>query len=74
MQYTGLKDINEIEIYEGDIVRGKYYDTVLGEIEVVGIVEFKDGVYLINNYYLNMGECEVLGDIYNNPKLMENSR
>ena len=73
-QFTGLKDMNGKEIYEGDIVRSKYFDTILGESEAVGVVEFKDGVYLINNYYLHMGVCEVLGNIYENSELIDNSK
>ena len=40
MQYTGLKDIAEDEIYEGDIVKDI-------SNELIGYIEYSDGGYVI---------------------------
>ncbi|UXR50994.1 YopX family protein [Staphylococcus simulans] len=74
MQYTGLKDKNGKEIYESDIVRNLY-----GELYVV---EWLDGSFVLTEFY-NGGydhyiidsstEYEVLGNIYENPELLERS-
>ena len=69
MEYTGLKDKNNKEIYEGDILFESF-----GE-EYFKVV-FEDGSFRVETeeYSLALKEyahiCEVVGNIYENPELL----
>ena len=75
MQYTGLKDKNCVEIYEGDLVRtiedfgtDQYSDTRNVDREVA----FQGGAfYPVCMYPPNSEDCEIIGNIYENPELVE---
>lgn len=71
-QYTGLTDKNGIEIYEGDVVQcalgAKYKVVFSDEWCAFMLIENKTGRQVI--IYPEM-KLEVIGNIYENPELLE---
>lgn len=72
MQFTGLKDKNEWEIYEGDII--KCFD------EEMVVVWSNDGLWFAKDIFAanNIGQelfmypkCEIIGNIFQNPELLK---
>ena len=86
-QYTGQKDKNGKKIFEGDIIEFSYdifvgnFDTFIAKGKVVfeegafyvkcfeNERRTKDEAYLL--YSINIDTIEVIGNIYDNPELLE---
>ena len=78
MQYTGLKDKDNKEIYEGDILfesfGEKYYKVIFenGGFRAEFNGDFEDHSFDLIDVVAQ--SCEVIGNIYENPELTEEVR
>lgn len=76
-QYTGLRDKNDVRIFEGDIVKAEWASLNITNT-VVGTVIYENATFILetDEHYLFFednifsGGCEVIGNIHDNPDLL----
>ena len=82
MQYTGVKDKNGKEIYEGDIVLIKLDETSTWHKTVVGfkkgafianLIDKEDYVYIFHHGFTD-DDFEIIGNVYENKNLLEENK
>lgn len=79
-QFTGLLDKNGKEIYEGDILKYHLEDSVGSYDGTAAVFYYEDGFCIETGesgycpYLCEVltGDAEVIGNIYENPELLEN--
>lgn len=75
MQSTGLKDKNGKGIFEGDVV--KMAKNIYSEPTYYEVVRHRGGAYRLESkqhgceLWLRHTDCEIAGNIYENPELLE---
>lgn len=80
MMYTGVNDCKNKEIYEGDIFvhNNQKFEVIYDDTRFIGVDGDRSGkgycCYVDSHYKDGSSSIEVIGNIYENPELLEMSR
>lgn len=79
-QYTGLKDKNGTRVFEGDVVEYSEIDVDGSDDKYIGVIYYNQSKanyviqkreYMVNFVTSWIGDVEVIGNIHDNPELLE---
>ena len=80
MQYTGCRDKNGLEIFEGDVIKDKYdkiwlVQWYVGAFVITNKIPDSDGQESTYSHFSNVSNhhfyFEVIGNMWENPELLE---
>lgn len=82
MQSTGIRDMTNQEIFEGDVVRQVRTQPTTENETITGVVTMIEGAWLIMNdneqlasaLWSETDENEIIGNVYENPELLEEEK
>lgn len=78
LEYTGIKDVDGVEIYEGDIVEKEFMEPWIEE-KLIGVVEMIEGCWCVvndkkkvaKNLWSETDVNRIIGNVYENKNLLE---
>lgn len=70
IEYTGLKDKNGVEIYEGYVMKTCYGNMLVKYDEDKGCWKLENKEYRLWSFNFKFNKFEIIGNVFENPELL----